>query len=322
MVSTDTYQAARERAAAIDRSDRGRIVVSGADRASYLQGLLTNDVVALKPGEGCYAAYLTPQGRMIADLFVYELGDVILLTVPREQKDGVMAKLDQFIFSEDVQLGDVTESFFAIAIVGPDAARIVGGLLGCPASEIDALPEHGNRRAAFGGGTAIVTRVTDTGEAGYDVYVEQPQADALRAGARRCRRSAPPTRRRPRRSESKPACRSSTSIWTRRRFRSKPESSRARSACRKGATSGRKSSSACSIAVTVASPGSSSASSLEGAVVPAAGRGRHGREPGDRTRHQQHDARRRWSGRSRWPTCIGTFSRRGPRCLSRASRRW
>ena len=43
------YKAARERAVAIDRSDRGRIVVSGADRASYLQGLLTNDVVALKP---------------------------------------------------------------------------------------------------------------------------------------------------------------------------------------------------------------------------------------------------------------------------------
>jgi folate-binding protein YgfZ len=180
MVSRDTYKAARERAATVDRSDRGRIVVSGADRASYLQGLVTNDVVALKPGEGCYAAYLTPQGRMIADLFVYEVGDVMLLTVPREQKDGVMAKLDQFIFSEDVQLGDVTESFFAIAIVGPDAARIVGGLIGCPVDEIDVLPEHGNRRAAFGGGAAIVTRVTDTGETGYDVYVEQPQAEALR----------------------------------------------------------------------------------------------------------------------------------------------
>lgn len=180
MVSTETYQTAREHAVTIDRSDRGRIVVSGADRASYLQGLVTNDVVALKPGEGCYAAYLTPQGRMIADLFVYEVGDVMLLTVPRQQKDGVMAKLDQFVFSEDVQIGDVTDSFFAIAIVGPEAARIVGGLIGRPAGEIEVLPEHGNRRATFGGGAAIVTRVTDTGEAGYDVYVEHPQADALR----------------------------------------------------------------------------------------------------------------------------------------------
>ncbi len=180
MVSTDTYTAAHEHAVAIDRSDRGRIVVSGADRAAYLQGMLTNDIVALKAGEGCYAAYLTPQGRMIADLFVYELGDVILLTVPLEQKDAVLAKLDQFIFSEDVQLGDVTDSFFAVAIVGPDAARIVSGIVGCTVGELEALAEHGNRRAQFEGQHAIVTRVMDTGTPGYDVYVEQPRVDAFR----------------------------------------------------------------------------------------------------------------------------------------------
>src|SRR6478752_2956260 len=108
MFSADAYQAARERAARLDRADRGRIVVSGADRASYLQGLLTNDVAALEAGQGCYAAYLTAQGRMIADLWVYELGDLILLTMAGAVKDMVMGKLAQFIFSEDVQLGDVT----------------------------------------------------------------------------------------------------------------------------------------------------------------------------------------------------------------------
>src|SRR5881296_1017993 len=90
-VSDAAYDAARRRAAFIDRSHRGRIVISGADRASYLQGLLTNDVVALKAGEGCYAAYLTPQGRMIADLYVYELGDVMLLTMDRGVKEAVLA---------------------------------------------------------------------------------------------------------------------------------------------------------------------------------------------------------------------------------------
>src|SRR5436190_14996684 len=115
VVSAHAYDAARRRAAFIDRSDRGRIVVSGTDRASYLQGLLTNDISALAAGQGCYAAYLTAQGRMISDLFVYELGDVILLALPRDTKDTVLAKLDEFIFSEDVQLGDVTETFGAVA---------------------------------------------------------------------------------------------------------------------------------------------------------------------------------------------------------------
>ena len=175
-----SYQAARRRAAFIDRSNRGRIVVSGRDRASYLQGLLTNDITALKPGEGCYSAYLTPQGRMITDLFAYELGDVMLLDVPREVKDTLLARLDQFIFTEDVQLGDATETFAEIAIVGPEAARILAGVLDAGSSDrLAALPEHGNFRGHIGGRSAIVTRVMDTGEAGFGVYVEHPPAAAL-----------------------------------------------------------------------------------------------------------------------------------------------
>src|SRR5437867_11691343 len=120
-VSPAAYDAARHRAALIDRSGRGRIVVSGADRAAYLQGLLTNDVVALKAGQGCYTAYLTAQGRMIADVDVYELGDVMLLVLLRDVKDAVIAKLDQVIFSEAVQLGDVTDTFAQMAVIGPEA---------------------------------------------------------------------------------------------------------------------------------------------------------------------------------------------------------
>src|SRR5579864_766187 len=136
------YQAARQRAAWIDRSARGRIVVSGKDRASYLQGLLTNDIVALTAGTGCYAAYLTPQGRMISDLWVYELGDVILLELPDiETKNVVLAKLDQFIFSEDVQLGDVTDVFAQIAVVGPASSQVVGALLGDSPARLAALAE-------------------------------------------------------------------------------------------------------------------------------------------------------------------------------------
>src|SRR5262245_25448145 len=174
------YDAARHRAAFLDRSDRARVVVSGADRASYLQGLLTNDIVALKAGEGCYAAYLTPQGRLIADLDVYELGDVILLTMDRAVKERVLTKLDQFIFSEDVQLGDVTDTFAQIAVVGPDAAAAVAKVLGGPSADaLIGLPEHGNLRTAWNGDPVIVTRIADVGEPGYDVFVDRRKADAF-----------------------------------------------------------------------------------------------------------------------------------------------
>jgi folate-binding protein YgfZ len=181
-VSASAYDAARHRAALIDRSDRGRIVVSGVDRASYLQGLLTNDIVALVAGQGCYAAYLTAQGRMIADLHVYELGDVIVLTMAGDVKDAVMAKLDQFIFGEDVQLGDVTDTFAQIAVVGPEAARVVASVIsGVTAATLAGLPEHGNVRAQWAGGAAIAARVSDTGEPGFDLFVERPRAEELKA---------------------------------------------------------------------------------------------------------------------------------------------
>src|SRR6266550_4105274 len=177
------YQAARQRAASIDRSSRGRIVVSGRDRASYLQGLLTNDIAALTAGTGCYTAYLTPQGRMISDLWVYELGDVILLNLPSvETKNTVLAKLDQFIFSEDVQLGDVTDAFAQLAIVGPAAATVAGSLLAEDPKRLAALGEHGCLRGEIAGGAAIVTRITDTGEPGFDVYVEAARSAALNDG--------------------------------------------------------------------------------------------------------------------------------------------
>jgi tRNA-modifying protein YgfZ len=183
--SNVSYEAARHRAGLIDRSDRGRIAVSGKDRASYLQGLLTNDIAALEAGQGCYAAYLTPQGRMIADMWVYELGDVMLLTLARDVKDTILAKLDQFIFTEDVQLGDVTQTFTNVAVVGPEAAASVEAVLaGLPSGALAALPEHGNLRGRFADQAAVVLRVTDTGEPGYDVMVDASTGAALATSLR------------------------------------------------------------------------------------------------------------------------------------------
>ena len=66
-------------AVVLARSSRGTIVLTGADRGAFLHALLTNDIAALAKGNGTYAAYLTPQGRMIADMRVLETGDRVLL---------------------------------------------------------------------------------------------------------------------------------------------------------------------------------------------------------------------------------------------------
>jgi folate-binding protein YgfZ len=122
---------------------------------------------------------------MIADMWVYELGDVMLLTLARDVKDTILARLDQFIFTEDVQLGDVTGTFANVAVVGPEAAAIVQAVLpGLPSGAIAALPEHGNLRGRFADQAAIVVRVTDTGEPGYDVMVDASSGAALATSLR------------------------------------------------------------------------------------------------------------------------------------------
>src|SRR5262245_20629606 len=180
MPQHNSYQLARTAAAILDRNERAWVVVSGADRRSYLHGLLTNEIAALQAGQGCYAAYLTPQGRMIADLWVYELGDVLLVSMIRDVKPTVLARLDQFIFTEDVQLGDVTDTFGATAVVGPLAAQALAAAADVAVDQLSALPEHGNLRITFEGQPAIVLRTTDTGESGFDFLVASEQVAPLR----------------------------------------------------------------------------------------------------------------------------------------------
>ena len=82
MTSPDDYAALHEDAVIGAIAPRGQIAVAGPDRATFLQGFLTNDTAALSAGHGFYAAWLTPQGRMLCDLHVLESGDMILLRRP------------------------------------------------------------------------------------------------------------------------------------------------------------------------------------------------------------------------------------------------
>jgi folate-binding protein YgfZ len=158
---------------------RGQIGVAGADRASYLQGLLTNDITALTAGSGCYAAWLTPQGRLLTDMHVLESGDMILLDLPAETIDDTLARLDQFLFSEDVQLADLRASLRAVSIHGPEAAaRLEGALTGL--SGAAAWPEYRNARCTFAGEPAACARIDQLGVPGYVVYLAPAGADALR----------------------------------------------------------------------------------------------------------------------------------------------
>lgn len=184
-------RAVREGAAIGAVSRRAQIAVAGPDRATYLQGLLTNDIQALKPGSGCYAAWLTPQGRMLTDMHVLQSETMILLDVPADLAAATLARLDQFLFSEDVRLESLEESMTGVWVHGPQAAAVLVSVVGADlkvGSYSDfANYEHGT--ATFEGAPVSVARIDQIGVPGFCVFLargaeERFTAAAVAAGAR------------------------------------------------------------------------------------------------------------------------------------------
>lgn len=170
------YAALRERAALVERTGSGRILLTGADRRSYLQGLLTNDIEALTPGTGCYAAMLNAQGRMLTDMRVLELGDGVLLDVPAHVTTAIRDHLDRFVFSEDVQVVDVTASRAEIGLYGPRALEVLrtAGVEGAAPSRPFDLT-----RVRIGGAEALLV-AADGPAPGYDVISAAADAVTIR----------------------------------------------------------------------------------------------------------------------------------------------
>ncbi|HJO36979.1 MAG: glycine cleavage T C-terminal barrel domain-containing protein [Vicinamibacterales bacterium] len=135
-----SYQTLRSGAARVALGVRGTVAFAGADRATFLQGLLTNDIGALEAGSGCYAAYLTPQGRMIADMRLLELGDRLLMDVDRQLADSLVSRFSMLVFSEVVEVADESAAWHRVGVRGPGSATRVGEALDPPGDVADSTP--------------------------------------------------------------------------------------------------------------------------------------------------------------------------------------
>jgi folate-binding protein YgfZ len=141
MFSAQGYDALRHSLVLVRRSDRGVLRLGGADRAAWLQGLVTNDVSSLQPGHRVYSAYLTPQGRMITDLWVVATDDALLLDVPAPLAASLAARLDALIFAEDAHVTDVSAAMPCVHLLGPGARVAVLPLPVLPGGGV-LVPDH------------------------------------------------------------------------------------------------------------------------------------------------------------------------------------
>jgi folate-binding protein YgfZ len=173
MAATDTtlsgYRALTEGCGVVDRSERGKLALTGPDAKTFLQGQVTNDVEGLEPGRGCYAAFLTHKGKMLGDLRVLDLGDELLLDTERSALQELFNMIRRFKLGSDIELHKRTLEMGLLSLIGPDSWRVAGA---------DELPgEHANARAEIAG-RPVVLVATDLGA---DVFTQAADTDAVRA---------------------------------------------------------------------------------------------------------------------------------------------
>src|SRR5690348_8264198 len=178
------HQAVRKAAGVFDFSFRAKIAARGADRASFLHSMLSNDVKSLASGQGAYATLLDIKGHIVADVRVCCAEDVFFLDTDADLRDKLARTLERYIVMDDVALEALELS--TVAFQGPRARALLEATLECP---LPALEEFGHFLTTSPGYPARVLRASSTGECGYEVWLERN--DVVSFWETACRQAEP-----------------------------------------------------------------------------------------------------------------------------------
>lgn len=173
------YRALTEAAGMLDLGFRSRICLTGADRVRFLHGQVTNDIKALRAGQGCYAALITAKGKMQSDLYAYCLADELLLDFEPGLTATVTERLEKYVIADDVQIIDVAPHYGLLSVIGPKADEVLRG-----AGVAPELPEKPYRFISKDHGEAGVLYVTNNprfGSKGFDLFAPNALLETLAA---------------------------------------------------------------------------------------------------------------------------------------------
>ena len=104
---------------------RAKIELTGKDRVRWLNGMVTNNIRDLAAGRGVYAFVLTPQGRILGDLYVYNRGESLLVDTDQSQAPKLLEIFRRYIIMDKVELNNVSEKLTAIGIAGPKSNEVL-----------------------------------------------------------------------------------------------------------------------------------------------------------------------------------------------------
>jgi folate-binding protein YgfZ len=164
------YRQLREECGLLDRSERGKLAVSGGEAAEYLQGQLTNDVEALSPGEGQYAALLDRKGRLQTDMRVLRTSaEEIWIDTEPEALETARRHLEMYKIGREVAIADLTSERAILSLLGPRSVEIAGTA---------ALPLHACEASVVAGIECLAVGT----DHGIDLIAKSADADRLREG--------------------------------------------------------------------------------------------------------------------------------------------
>ncbi|MEL6497535.1 MAG: glycine cleavage T C-terminal barrel domain-containing protein [Planctomycetota bacterium] len=124
------YAALRRRCVLADRPDRAIVSVVGTDRIGILNNMLTQELKDITPGAVRQSFWLNRRGKIEADIRLLHFEDRTLLELDAHAAAATVRSITEFIFAEDCELRDDTQSFHCLQLVGPtgpDLIELVAG---------------------------------------------------------------------------------------------------------------------------------------------------------------------------------------------------
>ena len=172
---SDAYAVLREDCGLLDRSERGKLALSGADAVEFLNGQVSNELSTLRPGEGCYAAFLTHKGKMLGDLRILAVAAderdtpiELLLDTERSALQALFDMIRRFKVGYAVELHKRTVERGLLSLIGPRAQAVA-------AAEELGEREHQSVEVQIDGVVALAVRT----DVGVDLLCEAPDTTRL-----------------------------------------------------------------------------------------------------------------------------------------------
>jgi aminomethyltransferase len=169
------YNAALRSVGAVDLSWLGKLRLFGRDRVRYLHNMLSNDIKALAPGKGLYAALLTHQGKLESDLFVYAAEEEFWLECMPAGIQRLRQTLAKYIVADVVSVEETTDSYAILSLQGPSARGAMEETIGLKLEDM----AHLQHRASPGPGGIRIVRHDRGVCAGYDLWLPVDDAPAV-----------------------------------------------------------------------------------------------------------------------------------------------